>query len=523
MCHQLDENSEPQRLMTLRQCVKCNSSFTLCQRHGATAPHALSDQCLRCASLEQLLLPRTPEYKECSNCHWQIRSTEREVKCLMCSTSLHSTCDPNRRRICNSCQLCNGLMPCVACHERIQLCDMAMCMQCNRPTHSRTCLFEGRCSQCYINSRCSCCKDNIEQGHATLCVTCGNRCHVRCTTDSKCTSCFHEFSQRVPALHKLPDMHLCRFCTARQFTNSRTFCCGKGEHVLSPDITEEPPDLFEFFYDHQHLLITHGREINQLASFMSIGVKSQASSFGGIQYRRGEECFASIEGKIYHFPLFHGGNRSHPLLGNAASFLFHETGPIQSFNERFTPAVVEAALQLRNIMEQKNRHVHSLREQYGHVDVMEFTDFLRQCPEHRVTVAGDFENSATSSGQLTLLYSLSQSVFSRPEIRASPHNTNHNIPWWDQRYESMTYPLFDVYGTHGWFINRDSVTRAGEPEDPLSQFRDAAGNKLTLRQYIQYNFSQNRLHLMAPRLQQEWLLDQISRAIDMFCHYRHTR
>ena len=113
MCHQLDENSEPQRLMTLRQCVKCNSSFTLCQRHGATAPHALSDQCLRCASLEQLLLPRTPEYKECSNCHWQIRSTEREVKCLMCSTSLHSTCDPNRRRICNSCQLCNGLMPCV--------------------------------------------------------------------------------------------------------------------------------------------------------------------------------------------------------------------------------------------------------------------------------------------------------------------------------------------------------------------------------------------------------------------------
>ena len=307
-------------------------------------------------------------------------------------------------------------------------------------------------------------------------------------------------------------MHLCRYCTARQFTDSRTFCCSNGQHIISPDITEDPHDLLDFFYDYQHLLITHGREINQLASFMSIGVKSQGSSYGGIQYRRGEQCFASVEGKIYHFPLFQGGNRSHPLLGNATSFLFHETGPIESFNERFTSDVVAAAMTLRNIMEQKNHHVRSLRERYGHSDVMQFTEFMRQCPEHRVNVTGNFDNSTTSSGQLTLLYSLNRSVFSRPEIRASPQGTNHNIPWWDQRYESMTYPLFDLYGTHGWFINRHSVTRAGEPEDPLSQFRDVAGNKLTLRQYIQYNFSQNRLHLMAPRLQQEWLLDQISRA-----------
>ncbi len=274
-----------------------------------------------------------------------------------------------------------------------------------------------------------------------------------------------------------------------------------------------------FLEKHSQLLLTHGREINQLASFTSIGIKSTQRAFGGVQQRHDDTCFAQAEGKVYHFPLFDGGSRAHPLLGSATSFLFHEVGQVTTFTDRFTPEVLLAATELRSIMVLCNEHVATLRREVGYVpSTLEFVTFLRDVPQLSIQVAGNMANSATSRSQLCLLYSLNNDVFQRPALSATGTDLrNKYIDSDDRRYESMSYPLFDVYGSHGWFrnnYNRGNCADAISARE-LNQFTDRAGNFLSLRQYIQYNFCQNDLHRVVPKLQQEWLLDQISRADSM--------
>ncbi len=310
----------------------------------------------------------------------------------------------------------------------------------------------------------------------------------------------------------------CCHCGARQFNRRRTFCCSDGRHIINPDIVQEPMILHHFLEKYSRLLITHGRELNQLASFTSVGIKSTHRSFGGVQQRHDDTCFAQAEGKMYHFPLFDGGSRSHPLLGSATSYLFHETGTVTTFNERFTPDVIFAASELRAIMCKVNEHVKDLRHQIGSVpSTLDFITFLRSVPQLSISVAGNMNNSSTSRSQLCLLYSLGNDVFQRPSISATlPDVESKYINCEDHRYESMTYPLFDIYGRHGWFkYDRGVDNPFASTTYELNQMTDIVGNKLTLRQYIQYNFSQNQLQLSVPKLQQEWLLDQMSRSDSM--------
>lgn len=262
----------------------------------------------------------------------------------------------------------------------------------------------------------------------------------------------------------------------------------------------------DFLVDHAQTLVRSAREVNQLASVAAVGVQSlaldgSARPKGGVKQRY-EEAVAEIQGRIYHFDLLKGGMRSHPLLGCAQSYLFVESTIGQS--KRFTKCVAAAALDLRKILRECNPIILRLRR------IINF-DYLDKCYDEivrssstQVEFQSSFNNSATAQGQLLLLFSVRGSPFECPNVRARilgcpSLSMPIQIEYSSREYESAAYPLLDPECVSGWFDQANEV------------FTDSAGNELNLRQYTRYKLCQSRYLQMIPRLQQEWILDMMSR------------
>ncbi len=489
-----------------RMCVNCRRPYHQCyDKNCNRSPAEQSNKCRFCLENSQI----------CGVCNLNIESKyDRKLQCSNCAKSLHFICFRDHHRLCNTCSQAGVL--CCCCQQPIELLQLTTCSSCYRPNH-QACQSNGKCTVCIALSTCHRCNEQLSYNDARTCTTCERAVHFYCTIGQRCIPCNEAYHAVAPPVHSLPQLFNCRYCQARQFLPNRTFCCSGGSHILDQDAVKLTSTVGLFFLDNEKLLISHGREINQLASFTSIGVKNTQTSYGGIQQRHNDTCFAQIEGKIYHFGLFSLGKRSHPLLGCATSFLFHQTGTSTTFTDRFTPEVVAAAQQYRTLMCRVNEHVAKLRETYGVVpSTHDFYTFVQNTPQSYITVDGNMDNSTTSRSQLTLLYSVAGDVFQRPETTTLPHSTDiFYLQCGDSRYESMSYPLFDVTGQHGWFKAENCQVRASGFElttRELPYYSDTEGKKLTLRQYVQYNFCQNQIHCWVPKLQQEWLLDQISRA-----------
>ena len=110
-----------------------------------------------------------------------------------------------------------------------------------------------------------------------------------------------------------------------------------------------------------------------------------------------------------------------------------------------------------------------------------------------------------------LLYNVRGNVFERPSTVAAVVQAitgrTRNVPFGDKRYEQYAYPLFDPYGENGWFQQYNEGGR--------ERFEDVNGNQLTLRKYLRFMFCQSKIQRFIPKLQQEWLLDMVSRSDSM--------
>ena len=227
--------------------------------------------------------------------------------------------------------------------------------------------------------------------------------------------------------------------------------------------------------------------------------------YGGVQETHGGSCFTSIQGRCYHHDLYAPGTRAHPLIGNGLSYVFLETTWRNTdATERFPKEVIDAALELRQILRQCNPTVQSIiRDERLHQKCLEF---MQSVPEAQVHIEDDGLNvSATSSSQLMLLFSLQGNLSQLP--RTSRDVAAEGIPTVrvnheSAAYERSAYPLIDVYGDDGWFRrDRDGTS-----------YTDSSGNVLTLRQYLRFKYCQSHTLRFVPRLTQEWLLDMVSRS-----------
>jgi len=257
---------------------------------------------------------------------------------------------------------------------------------------------------------------------------------------------------------------------------------------------------------HYSVLISHSREINQLASVTSVGVEAHDRQYGGVQEQHGGSCFTSIQGRCYHHDVYAPGNhRPHPLLGNGLSYVFLESTWVNTpASQRFSSDVINAALELRQTLRRFNPIVRSIiRDEQLHQRCMEF---MRNVPEAEVHVEDDGLNvSSTASSQLMLLFSLQGNLTQVPNTTRdvvipgiAPFKVKHE----SADYERTAYPLIDIYGDDGWY-------RRDHDGD---SYKDCEGNVLTLRKYIRFKYCQSQVLRYVPRLAQEWLLDMVSRS-----------
>ena len=371
-------------------------------------------------------------------------------------------------------------------------------------------MIDGYCADCERAQCCAGCGFTVKED--TTCMSCSAPVHNICSTQGKCQHCFWALSQIAPAVVDLGPMITCEFCDCRQFSATRTFCCSAGDHVLPQETTEVPEVLHDYIVAHAETLIKKGREINQLASMTAVGVHSRQGYRGGIHDMHGGKAFATVQGRIYHFDVFSNSNRSHPLLGDARSYLFLDTSSAAT-TERFDQVTVQAALRLRSILQRCNENIINWREDFGVADITfdQFLEFVQRMQDFRIHIPGNLENSDTSHQQLMLLYNVNGNVFARPstvaDVVQSISGRTKSIPFGDRKYEQYAYPLFDPLGKNGWFQSYGQYGR--------ERFEDVKGNPLTLRKYLRYMFCQNKLHRFIPKLQQEWLLDMVSRSESM--------
>lgn len=409
--------------------------------------------------------------------------------CPKCRSKLHSGC---ACRDCFSCASCARNVNPAAAH--------GTCKRCKRIAHTR-CLECDLCSQCRrLLPSCKTCFKRVETGDR--CSTCGGLTHRPCLSHSgQCAKCSLE--GHVPSPHYLGPIQHCRFCSCRIFSADSTFCCSAGKHLLRPQDVEIPAPLFQFLIDHGPVLVERGREVNQLASLASVGVKGPSGhSYPSLSF---EHAALHAHGRIYHFSMFCTNHRSHPLLGSAQSYLFVDNNI--SVSGRFTTAVVAAAADLRQIMRGWNPIVRQIRQRVNFDDQQCSYEEICAAASANVEIRGRLENSATAAGQLLLLFSTNGSPFASPEAVARIRGVNFH---WDIRltnaeYEQASYPIFDPAGSSGWWEDRrfNDSQRDG--------FRDKSGNRLTLLQYTRYRLCQSKLFSFIPRVLQEWVLDMTCR------------
>src|SRR5205085_335889 len=147
-------------------------------------------------------------------------------------------------------------------------------------------------------------------------------CRELCIGKNRCISCRLSMETDRPEPHSLGTIGHCLHCGARIFPEiPTTFCCSAGTHILPVKETDIPQKVEAYIQQWARLLVNYGREVNQLCSLSAVGVRGPQIAQGGISEMHNSSCFATVQGRCYHFPLFQQGRRSHPLLGNAISYL----------------------------------------------------------------------------------------------------------------------------------------------------------------------------------------------------------
>lgn len=407
--------------------------------------------------------------KICYVCH-RSTITSHSVRCFKCNVTVHARCLPG-------------------CHR---------CVSCNTPHTSPDCRI---CDSCLLQRKCSACATQILTG--VFFCKCRRPFCSSCYNQSSCDVC-----RAIPKSNRtLPNCSLgplgaCPYCSARVFTNHKTtFCCSAGKHVLGDEDRFIPTCIADFFSRHVELLAKSSREVNQLASLTAVGVHSSSGHRGGVQFDYNDR-FAMLHGRLYHFDMFDNGNRQHPLLGDARSYLFAESTPV-TFTDRFNPAVVSAAVELRSILRENNTLIHHLQQNLG-TSTLDFLQFLSSAT-HMYCHLDNAQVSDTSQNQLMLLFNLNGSQFSAPSTnQVVVGNGLTRISFSDAKYEQTAYPLLDPYSCTGWFQRYEDGIR--------HRHVDLTGNQLTIRKYLRFKFSQCQSLLWLPTLTQEWLLDMVCRS-----------
>jgi len=285
-------------------CEECEMVFSVCPLHRQPI---LKSHCMKCV---QNIVARN-HLPNCIHCQIPIKPSDPQSMCAVCQRPMHEVC--TRSCICPSCLETGSLASCSVCHTEIAVQQVALCRQCHKPIHAnRSCAVNGYCQQCYLPTQCASCKSAVEARSRGVvnCRICNRACHARCLNrDRSCSSCHIQCSHEAIVQHRLPALTTCRFgCGARQFFSTRSFCCSMGRHILPDHITAMPLDLSTYIDNWWDILIESGREINQLASLTSIGVvNSENRTFGGVQSIHNDTCVLTVDGQMYHFPVFHDG------------------------------------------------------------------------------------------------------------------------------------------------------------------------------------------------------------------------
>lgn len=452
-------------------------------------------------------LQRTDMTASCSRCN--LFMVTDASKCHFCKQPLHAACLVNGTCLkCLNCSVCRAATStspstiCKRCNKIVHIICFPSCHLCSICVTRASVAGSPYCNPCRLQQRCTRCQEPVHRsGSRCLCTS------LLCVTCSalQCPTCRLPPAQRQPdtSLRYLGPISTCRFCGSRLFrTSPTTFCCSQGKHLLRECDVLIPEVIADFIVANRSILISSSREINQLCSLAAVGVRSSSSVLGGIQ-QMFEQSFAIANGRVYHFDVFNDGSRSHPLLGNALSYLFCETTAVP-FTERYPLSVVNTASQLRSILRQCNAHIHFLQGAYGVVNQDFFTAL--QDAEHLHVHLHGIDVASTSNSQLMLLFSTRRQHFQAPATTptflhdVAPFRTHFTT----SEYESCTYPLLDPHGMGGWFQRFTNGSR--------ERYTDAKGSELTLRKYMRFKLAQSRLLPLVPRLAQEWILDMVCRS-----------
>lgn len=463
-------------LNALVTAFKLGAAFSdTCSQCSLPAPHHKVLTCKICSQMRHAHHAEGESSEgtcsSCKICFVCNRSTScaHSLRCFKCNVTVHSRCLPG-------------------CHR---------CVSCNEPHNSPSCRI---CDRCLLQRRCSSCSVQVLTG--VFFCKCSKPFCSACYNQSTCPTC-----RRIPQLSRtLPVTNLgplgsCAFCSARIFVSHKTtFCCSSGKHILADDDRFVPECLADFFVRHSALLAKSSREVNQLASLTAVGVHSSLGQRGGIQFDYNSK-FAMLHGRLYHFDIFANGDRQHPLLGDARSYLFAETTPIP-FNDRFSDLVVTAAAELRLILRNNNSLIHHIRRDMGTCD-QEFLNFVSSATRLQCHLE-NADVSSTSQNQLMLLFNLNGSFGAPDTNQLVVGQHTKRVSFFDIEYEQTAYPMIDPYASTGWFqIYADGVRH---------RHTDRAGNQLTLRKYLRFKFAQSQTLLWLPTLTQEWLLDMVCRS-----------
>jgi len=313
------------------KCRECNMGFNLCKKH--TQP-ILKSHCLSC--VEQIVASN--HLPKCVHCQLPVQPADTQSKCAVCQTAMHKPC--TRSCICPSCLSTGSLASCSVCHEEIPVQQLALCHNCHSPVHkNRVCSVNGLCRTCHVPTQCASCKLSLSSTQIQIkCRICRTACHSGCL-HANVLHVSIGISKTPRKLHHtvyLHSVHVDMDVVHGNFSTLGHSVVRWVKHILSDHVTCISVELSTYIHNWWNILIERGREINQLASLASIGVtNSHNQSFGGVQSIHNDACALTVDGQMYHFPVFHEGARTHPLFGSAASYLFHQSGQRIPITERY--------------------------------------------------------------------------------------------------------------------------------------------------------------------------------------------